>query len=201
MPLHIDNQRFRVLKHLLILVFVPDPFPYPRGYVCHLHFANEKIQVEEHQVENGGTEKDLCIFYSSSFSEGHRKLTRVQLLCSSRRRKTERGSVARGLTTQVLKDIRIRQLICVPCYRPEEVTGRVIDTSFTWTKLLLLCLFYPWADPGYNSSTLFSCSLRTCPFGLPTGRWTQVCVSFIFHLPTVPRPFPRLHFSLILPSG
>lgn len=48
MPSCIDDQRFRVLEHLLILVFVPDPFPYPRSYICHLQFANEQIQVEEH---------------------------------------------------------------------------------------------------------------------------------------------------------
>lgn len=53
--------RFRALKHSLILVSVPDPYPNPGSFVCHLHFANEETLVEERWGEKGRTEK-TCMF-------------------------------------------------------------------------------------------------------------------------------------------
>lgn len=123
----------------------------------------------------------------------HRKLIRVQPLCSSKRCERARASLARGLTTQVLKDIRIRQLICVPCYRPEEVAARVITTAL----LGLNCSCFAFAISGPALAIIhqlhFLAAPRTCPFGLPSGRWTQVC---FFHFPPAicSPPFSKVAF-------
>lgn len=55
--------RFRALKHSLILVSVPDPYPNPGSFVCHLHFANEETLVENGGERKAGLKRPVCFLF------------------------------------------------------------------------------------------------------------------------------------------